>query len=264
VAVINSPTFASLSDAGDYLADIVEAEDDCTSDVQLQVTFPDSDATCENTMLNVVATDNNCVNDPNPGDHTAERQFIVKVDTQEPDVSIQFDRNGDHFVGEMPTDSAYLFISASDNYANVGFSFSISDTCEQTLRTKISVSSNEFEYDESMSSDNMVLMRKTRGTAQSHSVNVFVAPKQCQSDSSQSLCETDPNNDFRYYQFDVEATDFAGNVGRARAFVFIVPDGSDQDQEPFANFFNGNSLRALYVIQTLDLPWSTAESELLQ
>ena len=108
--VINSPTFASLSDAGDYLASIVEAEDYCTSDVELQVTVPDSDATCENSMLNVVATDSNCVNDSNPGSHTAERQFIVKVDTQEPDVSIQFDRNGDHFVGEMPTDSTYLFI----------------------------------------------------------------------------------------------------------------------------------------------------------
>ena len=102
VAVINSPTFTSLSDARAYLESVVDPEDDCASDLRLDVSVPD-ETSCENTMLTVGASDNRCPS-------SAERQFKVKVDTQEPDVSIQFDRNGDHFVGEMPTDSAYLFI----------------------------------------------------------------------------------------------------------------------------------------------------------
>merc|ERR1712032_1649329 len=48
---------------------------------------------------------------------------------------------------------SYLHISESDNFENVGFSYTIEDNCEQRIQTKIKISSNEFEYDESKSSD---------------------------------------------------------------------------------------------------------------
>jgi len=254
VTVINSPTFSSLSDAVDYLESVVETEDDCASGLQLNVVLP-TDINCEDTILNVVATDSCC---PNHELQSNRRQFKVKVDTEKPTVSIEFGRNDNYSSNEIATNVTYLHIPASDSYENVQFSYSVIDNCAQTLRTKITVSSNEFEYDESMSSDNMVLMRKTKGAGQSHGVKVFVAPKQCQSDSSQSLCENDSNSDFRYYQFDVEATDFAGNVGKARAFVVIVPDGYDDASTDPGRFINTieNSTHVLNVIQTLDMPWS--------
>lgn len=140
----------------------------------------------------------------------------------------------------------------------------------------------------------MVLMQKTEGAGQEHGVKVFVAAKQCQGGSS-PLCEkNNPYIDFRYYQFDVEATDFAGNVGRAQAFVIIEPDGSDDastgsddastgsgdagtgsdsdesgtgsgdagtgDESPDPGSFISPILSnsaALNIIQTVDMPWNT-------
>ena len=108
----------------------------------------------------------------------------------------------------------------------------------------------------------MVLMRKFRDSRQSHGLRIFVEPKQCQIGNQQSFCETDSNSGFRFYQFDVEATDFAGNVGKARAFVVVVPNGFDNSQGPlhFINVINETPAR--YVIQSVDMVWDTIDSEL--
>ena len=81
------------------------------------------------------------------------------------------------------------------------------------------MSSNEFEYDNSKSSENMVLIRNSRDPRQSHSLLIFVEPKRCKSPSQSLYVVNNSNVGFRYYQFDVEATHFAGNVGRASASV---------------------------------------------
>ena len=121
-----------------------------------------------------------------------------------------------------------------------------------------------FEYNKSKSSDNMVITRETNDPRQSHGLKVFVEPTQCQIGTSQSLCEIDLNIGFRYYQFDVEATDFAGNVGTARAFVVVVPDGFDrvanQDPKHFINLMNLSP--AINVIQTIETIGDTTESDL--
>ena len=74
----------------------------------------------------------------------------------------------------------------------------------------------------------------------------------------------DSNVDFCYYQFDVEATDSAGNVGIARAFVVMIPDGFDrgtnQDPKHFIRLINDSP--ASYVIQTMEAIWDTIESDI--
>ena len=102
----------------------------------------------------------------------------------------------------------------------------------------------------------MVVMRETN-ERQSHSLLVFVEAKQCQKSTSQSICMADSNAGFRFYQFDVEATDFAGNVGKARAFVVVVPDSFDTSQGPlhFINLIGETPAR--YVIQSADMVWNT-------
>ena len=74
----------------------------------------------------------------------------------------------------------------------------------------------------------------------------------------------DSNVDFCYYQFYVEATDSAGNVGIARAFVVIIPDGFDcganQDPKHFVRLINDSP--ASYVIQTTKAIWDTIELDL--
>ena len=81
MTIVNSPAFASLSDAKAYLESILEAEDG----VQLQVTLPTSSASCKETILIVTATNNRCP------DQTGDHHFMMKVDDQGPTVSINFD-----------------------------------------------------------------------------------------------------------------------------------------------------------------------------
>ena len=125
------------------------------------------------------------------------------------------------------------------------------------------MSSNEFEYDNSKTSDSMVLIRNTKDPRQSHGLLVFVEPKQCQS-SSQSLCATNSNVGFRYYQFDVEATDFSGNVGRASASVVVIPKGFDADgnTDPASYFIERMATSpASNIILTKEMMWDTTRED---
>ena len=92
--VINSPAFASQDKAEQYLASIIIAEDDCTSnfDLSVEVTavvplcFPTFTATAVDSVCGV----------------TVHRRFQMKVDSFTPIVSIGFDNTtveGDDFYG---------------------------------------------------------------------------------------------------------------------------------------------------------------------
>ena len=74
----------------------------------------------------------------------------------------------------------------------------------------------------------------------------------------------DLNAGFRYFHIDAEATDFAGNVGTARASVIIVPDsfdrGDNQDSNHFVKLLR--NLSETYVIKAVDSAWDTTESDL--
>ena len=112
----------------------------------------------------------------------------------------------------------------------------------------------------------MVLIRDTKDPRQSHSLMVFVEPRQC-GVISDRLCVRNSNVGFRYYQFDVEATDLAGNTGSATAYVVIVPEAADlpasrDDQGAidlgyFTSSMTPETSPASNVIKTKDLLWET-------
>ena len=132
------------------------------------------------------------------------------------------------------------------------------------------MSSNEFEYDNSKASDSMVLIRDTKDPRQSHSLMVFVEPRQC-GVMSDRLCVRNSNVGFRYYQFDVEATDLAGNAGSATAYVVIVPEAEDLpasrdsvgalDLNYFTSSMTPETSPASNVIQTKDMLWDTTRED---
>ena len=132
------------------------------------------------------------------------------------------------------------------------------------------MSSNEFEYDNSKASDSMVLIRDTKDPRQSHGLMVFVEPSQC-GVISDRLCVRNSNVGFRYYQFDVEATDSAGNTGSATAYVVIVPEAEDLpasrdsegalDLDYFTSRMTPETSPASNVILTKDLLWDTTRED---
>ena len=132
------------------------------------------------------------------------------------------------------------------------------------------MSSNEFEHDNSKAGDSMVLIRDTKDPRQSHSLMVFVEPKQC-GVISDKLCVRNSNVGFRYYKFDVEATDLAGNTGSATAYVVIVPEAEDLpasrdsegalDLDYFTSRMVPETSPASNVIQTKDLFWDTTRED---
>ncbi|EJK48096.1 hypothetical protein THAOC_33136, partial [Thalassiosira oceanica] len=220
LVMINTPTFSSLVDAQSYLAGILVAKDDCMGDLQLSVTPPTLGSSCRSTIFEVTATSNQCP------DQTVTRQYQMTVDTDVPVVTAGFNLGQGHVndFNSVGDEGVYLGIASSNatDYEYVGFSYTVKDDCLQTLQIHVEVSSNEFEYDNSKASDSMVLIRNTKDPRQSHSLMVFVEPRQCGVISDQ-LCVRNSNVGFRYYQFDVEATDLAGNTGSATAYVVVVP-----------------------------------------
>ena len=116
----------------------------------------------------------------------------------------------------------------------------------------------------------MVLIRDTNDPRQSHSLMVFVEPRQCGL-ISDSLCVRNSNVGFRYYQFDVEATDLAGNTGSETAYVVIVPEAEDLpasrddlgalDLDYFTSRMTPETSPASNVIQTKDMLWDTTRED---
>ena len=117
----------------------------------------------------------------------------------------------------------------------------------------------------------MVLVREAMKSRQSHGLLVYVEPKQCGIPSpspSSSLCESSSDVGFRYYQIDVQATDFAGNVGTASAYVVIVPGNFDADAnsnpaEYFVRRIADSTIdaSASYIIQTKEMLWDTTRED---
>ena len=116
----------------------------------------------------------------------------------------------------------------------------------------------------------MVLIRDTKDPRQSHGLMVFVEPSQC-GVISDRLCVRNSNVGFRYYQFDVEATDSAGNTGSATAYVVIVPEAEDLpasrdsegalDLDYFTSRMTPETSPASNVILTKDLLWDTTRED---
>jgi len=235
LTIINSPAFASLEEARLFLESIVIAKDDCAAVLNIEVTSP-SESTCENTTFAVTVTDPRC-SETNPI-QTVVRRFAIKVDEIAPTTSIIFEHGRDEVYGtpEVDPDFLYLHIDESAfNFENVLFSYQVDDNCDQQIETKIKVSSNEFAYDNAKTNQNMVLIRETRDERQSHRIQIFVETERCDRapqlgfDQLKPLCFIDPNSPyFRFYQIDIEVTDYASNVGTTQAWVIIMPLQFDQ------------------------------------
>ena len=98
----------------------------------------------------------------------------------------------------------------------------------------------------------MVLIRETNDIRQSHRLHIFVEPLQCDRNPElgvghvKPLCYSDPGTAlFRFYRIEIEATDYAGNVGNTEATVIILPKGY-HELEWFRNdadINNGESIR---------------------
>lgn len=82
--IINSPSFLSLSSAKVYIESIIEAKDDCATDLVLTVENAIGVA-CHDTKFTVTATDGRCPT------QTVQKQFKIKVDDSPPVVSITLD-----------------------------------------------------------------------------------------------------------------------------------------------------------------------------
>lgn len=94
VTAIASPAFRSIQEAKDYLESIIEAEDDCASELDIAVNSPLSGVQCESTEFKVIVTHSRC-------SVSVERRFMMVVDPYVPVVSIAFDNstveNDDHY-----------------------------------------------------------------------------------------------------------------------------------------------------------------------
>lgn len=82
--IINSPSFLSLSSAKVYIESIIEAKDDCATDLVVTVENAIGVA-CHDTKFTVTATDGRCPT------QTVQKQFKIKVDDSPPVVSITLD-----------------------------------------------------------------------------------------------------------------------------------------------------------------------------
>lgn len=157
----------------------------------------------------------------------------------------------------------------------MGLNYKIEDGCPQKLKTVIKVSSNEFEYDNTK--PGMVLVLETNDLRQSYGMMAFLQPSRC-FDSSSLLCRTFSHKDvgaedtFRYYQVDIEATDMAGNVGTARAYVVVVPSSYKENEQNANNKQNATYFvdfieeapDAMNVNQIKELVWDTNRDDPVQ
>ena len=157
----------------------------------------------------------------------------------------------------------------------MGLNYKIEDGCPQKLKTVIKVSANELEYDNTK--PGMVLVRETNDHRQSYGMMAFLQPSRC-FDSSSLLCQTFSHRDvgaedtFRYYQLDIEATDMAGNVGTARAYVVVVPSSYKEDEQNANNKQNATYFvdfieeapDAMNVNQIKELVWDTNRDDPVQ
>ena len=126
VTVINSPTFSSLEDARLFLANLVEATDDCVKELDVKVVSP-SQANCENTIFTVTAKDPRC-SDTHPHQsmyNTVVRMFAIRVDTSPPLVSITFDRER-HINYFDPQEELYLPLMSQNTTSKTYFSRTLS------------------------------------------------------------------------------------------------------------------------------------------
>ena len=134
------------------------------------------------------------------------------------------------------------------------------------IKTSIEISSNELEYDTSKS--DMALVRKTKDQRQSHGLLVFVEPSRC-ADSSSPLCEAfshivvPAEDSFRYYQFNVHAIDYAGNIGISTAYVVVIPQKFKDNLESPSYFvdFVGGAPDARNVIETREMIWDISRDD---
>lgn len=62
-----------------------------------------------------------------------------------------------------------------------------------------------------------------------------------QGKKSQNLCKNDPDTPIRFYEINIRATDYGGNVGSETLTVIIVPKSADDfffhDNETTSSFF---------------------------
>lgn len=114
----------------------------------------------------------------------------------------------------------------------------------------------------------MALVRETQDLRQSHGLLVFVEPSRC-ADSTSPLCEAfshivvSAEDSFRYYQFNVHAIDYAGNIGTSTAYVVVIPQKfKDNLESPsyFVDFVEG-APDARNVIETREMIWDTSRDD---
>ena len=81
-----NPTFSSVKDAKDFLAENIVVSDDCANDLDVDITS--SDALCHETLFEIKVTDLIC-GELNPV-QTLTRRYLLRVDDTAPTVSLGF------------------------------------------------------------------------------------------------------------------------------------------------------------------------------
>ena len=121
ITIIEGVSFTSINDAYHFLKGNIVAEDDCSNDLSIEVSFPAVE-NCSKTVFTVTAYDNRCFKAGSI--HTVMKKIAVMVDNISPSVSIGFDRiPHSHYFDE---NGLYLHIDESSyDYEDINLWYNV-------------------------------------------------------------------------------------------------------------------------------------------
>jgi len=158
---------------------------------------------------------------------------MLHVDNDPPRLEIGFRHDQHEFFNSRPF--THLHVDEERNnhheYVDTQFWYHVSDNCEdQPLTVKVSVTSNELhEASEHDHKSSMAAIRRKMSGDQSRWFQVFVAADMCKHERNDrhTLCLGDDSDAaVRFYEVQATATDMAGNINAASAYVIVVPRGT--------------------------------------
>merc|ERR1740123_2224051 len=114
------------------------------------------------------------------------------------------------------------------------------------------------------------MMRKLKKVEQESQLQVYLEPSSCKTkeeEDTDEFCEWNPQVPIRFYEIQVKATDYGGNVANSTATVVVVPkmklDGDDtskqlEKEEIYSNKYFENIIAKeskRYVLETTAHEW---------
>ncbi|KAL3781568.1 hypothetical protein ACHAW5_002577 [Stephanodiscus triporus] len=229
---IPDKSFKSTDEARQFLQENVIASDDCAAEFQTEIQLQNGPDCCD-CVFRVRTADVRC-------GATADRTFIVKVDSDAPVISCGFFVQQDpiHVLGgfdlcggqpvPFPGVNDPLHIDKSyvgQGLFNVGLWYQIEDECDKgVLPVTVQVLSNELAKEEYV-----WIVERNDLPNKVHRAEVYLSPTSCHDDSSSSsICKIEETDDdsitTRFYDVAISATDDAGNTGIKICSVVVIPD----------------------------------------